>query len=138
MMPAFGKRILLSALAAVLLVPSGVMASASVVLISPADLLLKIGQPGFVLLDVRTPEEFAAGHIAGAVNIPHDQLANRASQLPQDRNTEIAVYCRSGRRSTLALDWLGTQGYQRLRHVDGDFLGWQAAGRPVTAAPAAR
>jgi rhodanese-related sulfurtransferase len=137
-MPAFSKRTLLSALALALLLPVTVTASVTIALISPADLLMKLGQPGFVLLDVRTPEEFAAGHIAGAVNIPHDQLANRAGELPPDRNTEIAVYCRSGRRSTLALDWLGTQGYQRLRHLDGDFLGWQAAGRPVTTAPAAR
>jgi len=138
-MPAFGKRALLSALALALLLPVTVTASDTIALISPADLLMKLGQPGFLLLDVRTPEEFAAGHIAGAVNIPHDQLANSASRLPKkDGNTEIAVYCRSGRRSALALDWLGTQGYQRLWHLDGDFLGWQAAGRPVTTEPAAR
>jgi phage shock protein E len=137
-MSAAGKRTLLSALALALLLPVAVTASVTIALISPAELLLKLGQSGFVLLDVRTPEEFAAGHIAGAVNIPHDQLANRASELPQDRNAEIAVYCRSGRRSALALDWLGTQGYQRLLHVDGDFLGWQAAGRPVATEPAAR
>ena len=137
-MPAVGKRTLLSALALALLLPVTVTASVTIALISPADLLMKLGQSGVVLLAGRAPEEFAAGHIAGAVNIPHDQLANRASELPQDRNTEIAVYCRSGRRSALALDWLGTQGYQRLRHLDGDFLGWQAAGRPVATAPAAR
>ena len=137
-MPTTGKRTFLSAVALALLLPVAVAASVAVALIGPADLLLKIGQSGFVLLDVRTPEEFAAGHIAGAVNIPHDQLANRASELPQDRNTEIAVYCRSGRRSALALDWLGTQGYERLLHLQGDFLGWQAAGRPVAAEPPAR
>ena len=137
-MPAKGKRTLLSALALALLLPAAVTASVSIALISPVDLLMKLGQSGFVLLDVRTPEEYAAGHLAGAINIPHDQLANRASELPQGRNTEIAVYCRSGRRSALALAWLSTQGYQRLLHVDGDFLGWQAAGRPVTTEPAVR
>lgn len=137
-MPAFGKRTLFSALALALLLPMAVTSSVTIAFISPADLLTKLGRPEFVLLDVRTPEEFAAGHIAGAVNIPHDQLANRASELPQARNTEIAVYCRSGRRSAQALDWLGKQGYQRLLHLEGDFLGWQAAGRPVTTEPAAR
>ena len=137
-MPAFGKRALFGALALALLLPMAVRSSVTVAFISPADLLTKLGQPEFVLLDVRTPEEFAAGHIAGAVNIPHDQLANRASELPQALNIEIVVYCRSGRRSALALDWLGTQGYQRLLHLEGDFLGWQAGGRLVTTEPVAR
>jgi phage shock protein E len=137
-MPTVNKRTCLTAFALALLLPVAAVASEAVAPVSPADLLVKLSQPGFVLLDVRTPEEFAAGHIAGAVNIPHDQLAKRASELPQARNTEIAVYCRSGRRSAQALEWLGAQGYRRLLHLEGDFLGWQAAGRPVVTAPAAR
>lgn len=55
---------------------------------------------GAVLLDVRTPEEFRAGHIAGAINIPVDALAARTSELPRDR--PVVVYCRSGKRSARA------------------------------------
>jgi phage shock protein E len=99
--------------------------------IGHAALLARIGAGDIWLLDVRTPEEYAAGHIARAVNIPHDQLANRSAELPADKRKEIAVYCRSGRRSQLALEWLKAQGYERLLHVEGDMLGWQAAGQPL-------
>lgn len=94
-------------------------------------LLARVSAGDIWLLDVRTPEEYAAGHVARAVNIPHDQLANRSAELPVDKTLEIAVYCRSGRRSQIALEWLKAQGYQRLLHVEGDMLGWQAAGQPL-------
>jgi rhodanese-related sulfurtransferase len=102
--------------------------------ISHADLLTRIRADRLLLLDVRTAEEYAAGHIESAVNIAHDQLASRSAELPADKSAEIIVYCRSGRRSAIALEWLRAQGYQRLLHVDGDWLGWQAAGQPVVTA----
>lgn len=55
---------------------------------------------GAFLLDVRTPSEFASGHIEGAINIPVQALAQRFTELPQDK--AIIVYCRSGRRSASA------------------------------------
>ena len=56
----------------------------------------------FMLLDVRTGPEFAAGRIAGAVLIPHTEIAGRAAGLPPDPATTILVYCRTGRRSAIA------------------------------------
>lgn len=87
-----------------------------------------------VVLDVRTPEEFAAGHVPGARNIPHDSLAARIAELDDARGAEVVVYCRSGRRSQLALETLTGRGFTRLAHLSGDFLAWQAANQPIETA----
>lgn len=88
------------------------------------------------VLDVRTPEEFAAGHVPGAVNIPHDQVAARLADVP--KNKDVVLYCRSGRRAGIAADTLAAAGYKRLFHLEGDMLAWTAQGRPVEkAAPPA-
>ena len=62
-----------------------------------------------LLLDVRTPQEFSAGHIPGAVNIPVDDLRSRLDELPTDR--EIAVYCQVGQRGYLATRVLRQEGF---------------------------
>ena len=84
-----------------------------------------------MILDVRTPEEFAAGHIPGAVNIPHDQLASRLGELESAKSKDIVVYCRTGRRSGLALEVLQANGFKQLAHLEGDMVAWQAQNRPV-------
>lgn len=93
---------------------------------------------GLVLLDVRTPEEFAEGHVPGAINIPHDQVESRLAELAGAKDKDLVVYCRSGRRAELATDTLRKHGFTRVSHLDGDMNGWIAAGRPVEkATPAA-
>jgi phage shock protein E len=87
--------------------------------------------PALVVLDVRTPAEYAAGHVPGAINVPHDQVEGRLDELAGLRDKDVIVYCKSGRRSALALEVLGRHGYTRLWHLDGDMQGWEAAGRPV-------
>lgn len=88
-----------------------------------------------LLLDVRTPKEFAEGHLPGAVNIPHDQLASRLSEI--DRDHWVLVYCRSGARATMAEGVLVNEGIE-VRQVEGSWLRWQAEQRPVLVAePAA-
>jgi len=102
-----------------------------------ADALLQMQAKkdgSLLLLDVRTPEEFAAGHIPGAVNIPYDQVAAHLSAIPKD--DEVVLYCGSGRRAGLAAEVLVAKGYTKLAHLQGDMQGWQSAGRPVEAAPA--
>ena len=105
-----------------------------------ADELLSLQRAGGskpVVLDVRTSEEFSAGHIPGAINIPHDQLADRLADLPASRDQPVVVYCRSGRRAALAEDVLRRNGFTQVRHLEGDMPGWEAAARPVErAAPA--
>ncbi|HTU67153.1 MAG TPA: rhodanese-like domain-containing protein [Steroidobacteraceae bacterium] len=105
--------------------------------ISQADLLAKLGkQPAVVVLDVRTPAEFAAGHVPGARNVSHDQIAERLGELGPLRDQEVVLYCRSGRRVALAEDVLRKAGFTKLRHLDGDWLDWEAQKRPVETAPA--
>lgn len=84
-----------------------------------------------VILDVRTPAEFAAGHVPGAINIPHDQLPTRVAELDSMRDRQIVVYCRTGRRSNTALHTLHAAGFAQLGHLEGDFVAWQAAGHPI-------
>lgn len=85
------------------------------------------------VLDVRTPEEYAAGHLPGAVNIPHDQLAARLGELSAARERDIVVYCRTGRRSAEALGVLDEAGFERLFHLKGDYTRWTEEKRPVIA-----
>lgn len=81
------------------------------------------------VLDVRTPAEFAEGHVPGAVNITHDQLAARLGEVPKDK--DVVLYCRSGRRAEMAAGVLQANGYKRLSHLEGDMQAWIAKGRPV-------
>jgi rhodanese-related sulfurtransferase len=84
-----------------------------------------------VVLDVRTPEEFAAGHVPGAINIPHTELAARVAELDDARDSDIVVYCRTGRRAEEALGVLGKSGFTRLLHLQGDYTRWAEEQRPV-------
>lgn len=72
-----------------------------------------------VWLDVRSAEEFASGHVDGAINIPHTEIAARIGelQLPQDAN--IALYCGSGRRAGIAIETLQQLGYTNLTNHGG-------------------
>lgn len=78
-----------------------------------------------VMVDVRTQEEFEAGHIPGSVLIPLDQLAAQRHRLnPAD---EIILVCRSGSRSMQAYHLLAAHGFQRLRNLTGGMLSWRGA-----------
>lgn len=81
-----------------------------------------------LLLDVRSPEEFAQGHLPGAVLIPHNQLADRLDEIGRDR--WVLVYCRSGRRADVAQEILENAGIE-VRQVAGSWLRWQEENRPV-------
>ena len=73
--------------------------------------------PGAVLLDVRTAEEFAGGHIPGSVNVPLDRLEQVARRAEKD--TPLFVYCRSGARSASAAAVLEQEGYGQVRNIGG-------------------
>lgn len=92
---------------------------------------LAIEAPERLILDVRTPEEYAAGHVENAVNIPHDQLAERLPEIERYAQAPVVIYCRSGRRAGLAAEVLHEAGFTNLRHLTGDMEGWIAAGLPV-------
>jgi len=91
--------------------------------------LHRSGEQAPFVLDVRAPEEFVSGHVPGAVNIPHDQVAARLAEVPKDK--EVVLYCRSGRRAAMAAEVLAANGYTRLKHLEGDMPAWVEKGRPV-------
>ncbi len=76
-------------------------------------------QENFVLLDVRTQEEFDAGHIAGAILLPYDEINVKASTVLPDKEKEIVLYCRSGRRSAIAKKALVELGYKDVEDFGG-------------------
>lgn len=90
-----------------------------------------------LVIDVRAPEEYAAGHVPGAINIPHEQAAAHLEELRPYQDREIVLYCKSGRRAGLAGATLAQAGFSRLRYLAGDMPGWSAAGLPVETGPAA-
>lgn len=70
-------------------------------------------------IDVRTPEEFNAGHIEGAVLIPYEVIADHIAEVTTDKSADIRVYCRSGRRSEVAKDTLQALGYTQVINEGG-------------------
>ena len=76
-------------------------------------------ETGYVILDVRTEEEFAEGHIPGAILIPDYEIESKAEQILTDKNQLILVYCRSGRRSKIASEALVSLGYTNIREFGG-------------------
>ncbi len=77
-----------------------------------------LSTPGAMLLDVRTPEEYADGHVEGSVNLPLQQI-EQAAQLITEKGTPLFVYCRSGGRSAQATARLVKMGYTKVTDIGG-------------------
>lgn len=86
--------------------------------------------PESVLIDVREPEEYAHGHVPGAINIPQAELATRLVELPRDR--PLLAICQGGVRSLRAAQFLKQVGFDQAVSVGGGTEAWEAAGFPVT------
>lgn len=91
----------------------------------------EVAESEVVYVDVRTPQEYAAGHVEGAINIPHTEIERRADELEPYRGRPIVLYCRSGRRSGIAYDILQEQGFENLEN-GGGLSDLQRQGVPVT------
>ena len=76
-------------------------------------------QVAYIILDVRTKEEFDQGHIPGAILIPNTEIEARAEEKLTDKDQLILVYCRSGRRSKLAAEILVELGYTNIKEFGG-------------------
>lgn len=82
-----------------------------------------------VVIDVRTAEEFASGHIPGALNIPFDQVAEKIAEVEAPHG--VALYCMVGPRARKGEKALAAVGYSSVFHLEGGLAAWQAAGLPV-------
>lgn len=98
---------------------------------SPDAWLKAAAQPGVQVIDVRTPAEYAAGHVQGAINMDVES-ADFATQLKQlDPNGEYAVYCQSGRRSGIASSTMADAGFTTVHNLKGGIADLQAAGATI-------
>ena len=76
-------------------------------------------EEGYIILDVRTQEEYDQGHIPGAIVISHEEIAEKAEEVLTDKDQLILVYCRSGRRSKIAAEALVELGYTNIKEFGG-------------------
>ncbi len=99
--------------------------------VDPVEFSEVIAQPGVIILDVRTPEEFNAGHIPNAINInvADSNFSSEVSKL--DKNATVAVYCRSANRSAVATNEMADLGFTDMYDMQGGIIDWEAAGGPV-------
>ena len=102
--------------------------------LTPDEFEQTIQQQNIILVDVRTPEEYDAGHIAGAMNIDwrSDSFADDAVRM-LDKTKTLALYCKVGHRSHAAAGKLYAMGYRHIVELKGGFNAWQAAGKTIQA-----
>jgi rhodanese-related sulfurtransferase len=84
-----------------------------------------------VLLDVRSPEEYARNRIQKSVNLPYETITRDIGELVPDKKTKIVVYCLSGSRSVVAAQSLIEAGYLNIFNMENGLLGWRAIGFPL-------
>ena len=99
--------------------------------ISPAAAGEIAGSAGLVVLDVRTPEEFGAGHLAGAVNLDFYATTFADDLAGLDREAPYLLYCRTGNRSAEVREMMRSLGFLEVHEIAGGIVGWAEAGLPL-------
>lgn len=106
-------------------------ATGAVTTMNVPDFAKKVSDKSIVLLDVRTPAEFASGHISGATNIDFESGTFESDIQKLDKSKSYAVYCRSGNRSGQATSLMAKDGFSTVFNLEGGLINWQSAGYPV-------
>ena len=91
--------------------------------------------PNFIILDVRTPQEYSPEHISDAINVDYYSNSFRSNLNQQDKGKTYLIYCRSGRRSGLALDVMRELGFSEVYDIAGGILAWKANSLPYLIRP---
>jgi rhodanese-related sulfurtransferase len=100
--------------------------------VQPADLAALLAREDApLLLDVRTPEEFAAGHVPGATLVPVQELEGRAAELAAYEQRGVVAYCEVGGRASKAAEILRAAGFANVRLLDGSMRRWREEQREV-------
>ena len=102
--------------------------------LNPAEAVLLMNREKAVVIDVCEPGEFAAGHIAGARNVPLAQLEAQLPQVVKNKTTPVILVCQAGARSGRALAVARKLGYDKAQSLAGGLKAWQAASMPVSKA----
>jgi rhodanese-related sulfurtransferase len=107
-------------------------AKGAIKVVSAADVKAAIDKKEkAIILDVRDPNEYAAGHLPGAINVSRGTLEFNVWGKVSDQNAKIYVYCKTAGRSTLATKTLNDLGYKNAVLMDAQFEDWIKAGYPV-------
>jgi rhodanese-related sulfurtransferase len=125
------RKLIASFAAIILLAGCSSTGSATTVNLNVSEFSQKISEPGVIILDVRTPEEFASGHIEGALNIDFNSgdFANEITRL--NPSETYAVYCRSGSRSGQAASIMHEAGFHDVSNLNGGVIDWANDGLPL-------
>lgn len=125
------RKLIASFAALILLAGCSSTGSATTVNLNVSEFSQKISEPGVIILDVRTPEEFASGHIEGALNIDFNSgdFANEITRL--NPSETYAVYCRSGSRSGQAASIMHEAGFHDVSNLNGGVIDWANDGLPL-------
>jgi rhodanese-related sulfurtransferase len=124
------KKTLAALLSAVFLL-TGCSSSTSATNLDAAGFAEQVTKADVITLDVRTPGEFMEGHIAGAINIDVEGSSFDSEIANLDKSKSYAVYCRSGRRSLVAVDKLSAAGFEKLSNLNTGINDWIANGLPL-------
>ena len=111
--------------------PTAASAPTSGAELGAAEFAAALKRPDTTIVDVRTPQEYAEGHLAGAVNIDVSSPDFAAQVATLDPTAPYAVYCRSGNRSGVAVATMVEQGFTSAYHLGGGIGAWQSAGGEV-------
>jgi rhodanese-related sulfurtransferase len=114
--------------------PTAQVADSGVRVVEPAEAaaVLDDAPADLVVLDIRTPEEFAGGHLPGAVNLDFYEPDFRQQLAELDRDVPYILYCRSGNRSGQARQMMQELGFADVVDVAGGIVAWQQAGLPLS------
>jgi rhodanese-related sulfurtransferase len=93
------------------------------------DLNRALADPKTFVIDVRTPQEYAGGHVPGAVNWPLQEIESWWSKVPKDR--VVYIKCNTQNRSRVAVQYLMSKGYNDLKLVQGGIQAWRSRGYPI-------
>ena len=104
--------------------------ASGMVAVEPTDAVALINNDG-VVIDLRSNEAFARGHLVNAKNIPHDELEAQQGKLEQFKNNPIVAVCDAGMTSTRAVATLRNSGFESAYTLKGGMSAWTAAGMPV-------
>lgn len=99
--------------------------------VNPTAATLLINRSKATVIDVRTSEEFAQGHLARAKNVPLDQIPGGLQALRLDKNCPMVLVCEAGVRSALAISKIKKEGFNEVFNLEGGIKAWNQAGLPL-------
>ena len=99
--------------------------------VTPTQATMLINREGAVVIDVRGSDEYVAGHLPDARNIPLEQLEERVGELDSKKDMPVILVCQTGPRSAGACKQREKLGFTRVHNLDGGIAGWRSAGLPL-------